>query len=211
MRLTFSLLAALWWTLGSSQLALAQPTTNAQVPAQPDKTPGTADGPTVPAAPRVALEASPPAPLPAPTEEVGPGSPLPGAASAADDAEAPVDPVQSASAEQTELRARIVAIEHAEPLDNSVRRPIDFAKAALERSLASRAVNDQSSEQRTRQLARAAVELAEARLRLLRERALFLAAQTRRNVSTAELTTAQRALEHDRARARELERASAVP
>jgi hypothetical protein len=133
------------------------------------------------------------------------------AQASAETGQAAVPSGDAGSAEQTELRARIAAIQRTEPLDDSVRRPLDFAKAALERSRASRVVGDAVSEQRTRQLSRAAVELAEARLRLLRERALFAAARARRNVATAELGIAQRALERDRARARELERASALP
>lgn len=117
----------------------------------------------------------------------------------------------STTAEQNELRARIEAIGRGEPLDESVQRPLDFARAALERSLASHVVGDTASEARTQKLARAAVELAEARLRLLRERSLYLAARGRHEGASAELAVAQRALERERARARELQRASAMP
>jgi len=158
-----------------------------------------------------ATSVEPPSPAPEPTSAARSE-----AAEAASETQAEADAPATglpdpASAEQTELRARIVAIERSGPLDDSVRRPLDFAKAALERSRASRVVGDGASETRTRQLSRAAVELAEARLRLLRERALFAAARGRRNVATAELGIAQHALERDRSRARELERASALP
>ena len=111
----------------------------------------------------------------------------------------------------TELATRLQALERVDPLDDSVRRPLEFGRAALERARASRASGDVQAELRTLRLARAAVELAEARSRLLRERTLFLTAQARRNTSTAEQATAKRAMERERARARELERESAAP
>ncbi|MEY4513418.1 MAG: hypothetical protein RLZZ450_5540, partial [Pseudomonadota bacterium] len=139
------------------------------------------------------------------TSIVGPG----------DEVREPAPPVESAealantmTAEQNELRARIEAIRRGEPLDESVLRPLEFAKAALERSRASHAVGDTTSETRTQKLARAAVELAEARIRLLRERSLYLAARARHTGASADLTVAQRALDRERARARELQRAS---
>jgi hypothetical protein len=123
---------------------------------------------------------------------------------------APTD-ASATTAEQADLRARIDAIRRSEPLDESVERPLEFARAALERSRASHAVGDTASETRTQKLARAAVALAEARLRLLRERSLYLSARGRHDGASAELTVAQHALERERARARELQRASAVP
>ena len=113
--------------------------------------------------------------------------------------------------EVSELASHLQTLERAEPLDDSVRRPVEFARAALERARSSRAAGDTQAELRTLRLARAAVELAEARSRLLRERTLFLATQARSNASTAEQATAKRAMEREKARARELERESAAP
>lgn len=139
---------------------------------------------------------------------VGPGDEVQEPAASGDAAGSSADVM---TAEQNELRARIEALGRGQPLDDSVQRPLDFAKAAVERSRASRAVGDAASEARTQKLARAAVELAEARLRLLRERSLYLSARGRHDGASAELAVAQRALDRERARARELQRASQVP
>ncbi|MDB4975763.1 MAG: hypothetical protein JWN48_4104 [Myxococcaceae bacterium] len=125
--------------------------------------------------------------------------------------EAPAASAPASTPELTELAARIQALERIEPLDDSVQRAVDLARAALERAQASRVAHDADAEARTRQLARAAVELAEARLRMLRERALFVAVQARRQVAAAELAAARQALAKERARALELQRESAAP
>ncbi|MDB4989120.1 MAG: hypothetical protein JWN04_4298 [Myxococcaceae bacterium] len=148
-------------------------------------------------------ELSAPAPVLAP--EPAPASPTRTEPSVA----APVAP--GAPPELVELSTRIQALERNDPLDDSVRRPVDFSKAALDRSRASGALGDAAAEARTRQLARAAVELAEARLRLQRERALFALVQARRAASGAEQATAKQALERERARALELQRESGAP
>src|ERR1700712_229510 len=49
------------------------------------------------------------------------------------------------SADVQELLSRLATLERIEPLDDSVKRPVEFAKAALERSRASRAVGDTQS------------------------------------------------------------------
>jgi hypothetical protein len=157
-----------------------------------------------------------PAPSPAPSVESELGTAAPAGEVSevvAPAAQAPAAEAQAGAGtpELTELTARLTALLRLERLDDSVRRPLDFARAALERSRMSHGLGDLASEQRTRQLARAAVELAEARLRLLRERALFTATQARRNLATAEEATARRALERERARALELQRESAAP
>lgn len=120
-------------------------------------------------------------------------------------------PAEAPVAVEADLDARLSALFKVEPLDDSVRRPLELARAALLRARASRAQGDARSEERTEQLARAAIELAEARLRLLRERALLLAAQARRATSYAERETARRAMERERARVADLERASGSP
>lgn len=208
MRSSVPLLVACWLVAWSSAAphSLAQPSPAAPVvtpPGAPTAEPSSEPGLVLPE-PGVAAPVSGPdegaEARPAASGELGPGAVVETEAQTA-----------TGSVEQTELRARIAVVERAEPLDASVQRPLEFAKAALERSRASRQVGDPASESRTLKLSRAAVELAEARLRLLGERALFSAAQARRNVATAELATAERALEHDRARARELERASSFP
>jgi len=209
MRCPVPLLTALWLA-ALPHVAAAQPTpppstelappeaaeTKGQLPAT-EPAPATADTPAAPAD-------SDAAPSTGDADQEGDEA-------SAGEPEEPELLAKTMTAEQNELRARIEATQRAQPLDDSVQRPIDFARAALERSRASHVVGDTASEKRTQKLARAAVELADARLRLLRERALFSAARARRNVATAEIGIAQRALERERARARELERASAHP
>jgi hypothetical protein len=204
MRCPVPLLAAAWWLVALPQAVTAQPAPS--VPAQTvppeaaeDKGQLPSGEPGVPAGPVEGADRE---------VTVLPGDAIEEPAAAVESAESRTI---SMTAEQNELRARIEAIQRGEPLDDSVQRPLDFARAALERSRASHAVGDGASETRTQKLARAAVELAEARLRLLRERSLFLAARARHEGSSAELAVAQRALERERARARELERASAAP
>lgn len=102
-----------------------------------------------------------------------------------------------------DLRARVEALWRLPELDPSVRRPLELARAALDRS---RTAADDATKARTEGLARAAVELAEARMRALRERTLLRAAQARRATSFAEKETARRALERERARVIQLER-----
>ena len=126
---------------------------------------------------------------------------------ATEPAVAPV-PVAGATPEYNELNARILALSRVERLEDGVQRPLDFARAALERSRASTAAGDATSALRTRQLARAALELAEARLRLTRERALFVATQARRNASLQELASEQKTVARERERALELQRES---
>ncbi|HEY6882372.1 MAG TPA: hypothetical protein VI299_30280 [Polyangiales bacterium] len=107
------------------------------------------------------------------------------------------------SSPEEDLSARIEVLWHTPELDQSVRRPLELARAALQRW---QAATDDATKTRTEGLARAAVELAEARMRALRERALLRAAQARRATSFAEKETARRALERERARVSQLER-----
>jgi hypothetical protein len=111
----------------------------------------------------------------------------------------------SVHAQDADLAARIEALGRVPALEDGVRRPLELARAALQRSAAA---SDAATKARTEGLARAAVELAEARLRLNRERMLLRAAQARRATSFAEKETARRALERERARLNQLERGS---
>jgi hypothetical protein len=115
----------------------------------------------------------------------------------------PARPEPSSEVSPSDLQGRLDALWRLPALDDSVRRPLELARAALERSRAA----DAATKLRTEGLARAAVELAEARLRLTRERMLLRAAQARRATSYAEKETARRALERERARVQQLERA----
>jgi hypothetical protein len=110
-----------------------------------------------------------------------------------------------------ELRERLQALARSEPLDASVERPIELAKSALARAIDRTSRGDAEGAARAEKIARAAVELAEARLSLLRERALLRAAQARRREASVGAVSAQRALERERARARELEPTEARP
>jgi hypothetical protein len=108
-----------------------------------------------------------------------------------------------AHADDADLVARVEALRRQPALEDGVRRPLELARAALERS---KAATDSATKARTEGLARAAVELAEARMRLTRERMLLRAAQARRATSFAEKETARRAIERERARINQLER-----
>jgi hypothetical protein len=111
----------------------------------------------------------------------------------------------------SELRVRLRLLQQSAQLDDSVRRPVELAKSALERASSRGALGDTSGELRARQIAAAALELAEARLTLLRERALWKAARARRLEAERADQTAERALARERQRAKELEQASTPP
>jgi hypothetical protein len=204
MRCPVGILAALWWVVAPCATS-AQTTPAAETQSAPEagETKGQLPAPGSPARP-----GSPGSPALPAASDAAPSAGEPGPEPKAPDAAEQI--AKTTTAEQDELRARIEVTERARPLDDSVQRPLDFAKAALERSRASQVAGDSASAKRTQKLAHAAVELADARLRLLRERALFSAAEARGNVSNAEIGVAQRALERERARARELERTSAA-
>ncbi len=106
-------------------------------------------------------------------------------------------------AQDVDLAARVEALWRLPALEDGVRRPLELARAALARS---KAAPDAATKLRTEGLARAAVELAEARVRLARERLLLRAAQARRATAFAEKETARRAIERERARLNQLER-----
>jgi hypothetical protein len=108
-----------------------------------------------------------------------------------------------AHAEDADLAARVDALWRQPGLEEGVKRPLELARAALQRS---KDATDAATKARTEGLARAAVELAEARMRLTRERMLLRAAQARRATSFAEKETARRAIERERARINQLER-----
>lgn len=110
-----------------------------------------------------------------------------------------------------ELVERLRTLERAEQLDDSVRRPVALAHAALERARTRASAGDAASARRAEAIARAAVELAEARLLALRERSLLVAARARRALAEQTLEGATRALAREQARQRELERASVAP
>lgn len=102
------------------------------------------------------------------------------------------------------LRERLAGLARLEALDDSVRRPVELASQALERANERTRAGDVQGGERARAIALAAVELAEARLRLLRERALQRAARLRREQAIDELKAARSALERELTRAREL-------
>jgi hypothetical protein len=112
--------------------------------------------------------------------------------------------VQAQSIEERALRERLAGIARLEALDESVRRPVELATQALERAAQRNSAGDVSGAERARAIALAAVELAEARLHLLRERALQRAARQRRTQAADDVKAARSALERELARAREL-------
>jgi len=114
-----------------------------------------------------------------------------------------------------ELRARLVALERVEQLDASVRRPLELAESALGRAKQRAAAGDEEGASRARRIAGVALELAEARLRLLRERALESGSAARRRTAEVDSERARAALARERERALSLARedaaASAAP
>ncbi len=131
------------------------------------------------------------------------GALLLGSVSAARADAASEPPAQAAAA--TDFGARLRALERVESLDASVQRPLELAKAAAARADGRRQQGDEAGARRAEQVASAALELAEARLRLSRERSLLQATAARRVAASEERSTAERALAHERARLRELE------
>jgi hypothetical protein len=116
-----------------------------------------------------------------------------------------------ASVGETELRARLVSLGRSERLDDSVRRPLELAASALERAKQRAAAGDRDGAMRAEGIARVAVELAEARLRLLGELALSRGSRSRRHAAEASEARARQALSREQERARELAQASATP
>ena len=86
-----------------------------------------------------------------------------------------------------ELAARVDALARSGARDDSIRRPLAIAERALREAAAARARADHEAGARDEALALAALELAEARLRLVRERALLIAAEARRHEAAREL------------------------
>lgn len=110
-----------------------------------------------------------------------------------------------------ELAGRLSALERIEALDQSVVRPLLLAKEALARARAAALRGDDLARARAEELAGAALELSEARLGLVRERALLKATAARRQLSERERVVAERALELERARVQALQKAEPAP
>jgi len=119
-------------------------------------------------------------------------------------AQAVADPAEA-------LRARLAALDRLDALDDSVARPVALGRAALDRAEARRTKGDDAGAGRAEGIARAALELAEARLRLLRERALLRAAEARAGSARADVARAERAIARERARLAELGPTDAAP
>ena len=86
-----------------------------------------------------------------------------------------------------ELVARVEALARIDALDATVKRPLAIAQRALNDARAAHARGAHEAAGRDEAVALAAIELAEARLRLVRERALLRAAEGRRREATREL------------------------
>lgn len=102
--------------------------------------------------------------------------------------------------EHREIAARVSALARIDALDDSVLRPLDVAKQALARAARDEAAGRPDAVARDVALAHAAVTLAEARLRLVRERALYQAAAARRRAGEADRARADAALAREQAR-----------
>lgn len=112
---------------------------------------------------------------------------------------------------RTELAARIEALARIDTLDESVARPLETARRALAQAGSDDAAGRPAQAARDEALAVAAVSLAEARLRLLRERGLTNAAAQRRKAAADDRARAAHALALEQARARSLTTPSSAP
>lgn len=90
-----------------------------------------------------------------------------------------------------ETTARVEALVRAAPRDDAVKRPLAIAQRALEKVREARARGARDDAARAEQLALAAIELAETRLRLGRERALREATARRREEAEHALARAR--------------------
>lgn len=118
---------------------------------------------------------------------------------------------QSTAGPADELRARLDGFARVEALDASVARPVTLGRAALDRAEARAAKGDRDGSSRAEAIARAALELAEARMRVLRERALLRAAEARTHAGKADIARAEAAIARERARLAELQPSDAAP
>lgn len=112
---------------------------------------------------------------------------------------------------RTELAARIEALARIDGLDESVARPLETARRALAQAGSDDAAGRPAQAARDEALAVAAVSLAEARLRLVRERGLTNAAAQRRKAAADDRARAAHALSIEQARARSLTAPSSAP
>lgn len=103
----------------------------------------------------------------------------------------PPAPAPASEPGASETAARVEALSRVEPRDDGVQRPLAIARRALDSAREARARGAGDEAERHDRLALAAVELAEARLRWVRERALREATARRRREAEQALARAR--------------------